>query len=78
MKPVKPDAALAAVVGREPRSRPEITKSVWAYIKEHELQDTKDRRQIRPDDRLGRVCAGKKRVSMFELTRLINEHVQAD
>ena len=33
MKPVQPDATLAAVVGDKPLPRTELTKKLWAYIK---------------------------------------------
>ena len=45
-KPVQPDEALAAIVGPEPLPRTELTKRVWAYIREHQLQDAQDRRRI--------------------------------
>ena len=37
MKAMKPSAALAAVIGAEPQPRTEVTKKLWAYIKEHNL-----------------------------------------
>ncbi len=76
-KPVQPDAALAAVVGSKPLPRTEITKSLWIYIKKHGLQDQKDRRQIIADENLLKVFDGKKSVSMFEMTKLVNNHVKA-
>src|ERR1700730_15496216 len=74
-KPVQPDAALAAVVGRDPLPRTELTKKVWEYIRKHELQDPKDKRNIRADEKLLAVFDGKKIVSMFEMTRLVNGHL---
>jgi upstream activation factor subunit UAF30 len=38
-KPVQPDAALAAVVGKDPLPRTELTKKIWEYIRKHQLQD---------------------------------------
>jgi upstream activation factor subunit UAF30 len=75
MKPMKPSAALAAIVGDEPQPRSEITKRVWAYIKKKGLQDAKDRRSINADENLGGVFGGKKKVTMFELTKLVNKHL---
>ncbi len=75
MKPMQPDAALAAVVGDRPMPRTEITKKLWQYIKRNGLQDAKERRMINADDRLGRVFGGKKQVSMFEMTKLVNRHM---
>lgn len=75
LKPVKPDAALAAVVGAEPLPRSEMTKRLWDYIKKHGLQDAKDKRQINADEALKAVFDGKSQVSMFEMTKLVSNHV---
>ena len=75
MRPVTPSAALAAIVGNVPLPRTEITKKVWEYIKRHGLQDTVNRRNINPDDKLGAVLGGKRSVSMFDMTRLVNNNV---
>lgn len=75
MKPMKPDAALAAVVGDQPLPRSEVTKRVWAYIKKKGLQDSKDKRSINADATLGPVLDGKKKVTMFELTKHVNNHL---
>lgn len=74
-QPVQPDAELAAIVGKDPLPRSELTKKVWDYIKKHDLQDAKDRRQINPDDKMKKVL-GPNPVSMFEMTRLVNQHVK--
>jgi upstream activation factor subunit UAF30 len=73
---VTPDASLAAVIGSGKKTRAEITKAIWEYVREHNLQDTKDRRQINADDKLKQVFDGKDRVSMFEMTKLVNQHLQ--
>jgi upstream activation factor subunit UAF30 len=74
-KPVRPDEALAAVVGADPLSRTELTKKVWEYIREHKLQDAQDRRRIRADDRLRAGLDGQDSVTMFELTKFVNRHL---
>jgi upstream activation factor subunit UAF30 len=76
MKPMQPDEALAAVVGSGMLPRTEITKKLWQYIKRNGLQDAKVRRNINADDKLGRVFGGKKQVSMFEMTKLVNKHIK--
>ena len=76
MKPMQPDEALSAVVGSGPLPRTEITKKLWQYIKKNGLQDAKVRRNINADDKLGRVFGGKKQVSMFEMTKLVNGHLK--
>jgi len=74
-KPVQPDAALAAVVGKDPLPRTGLTKKLWEYIRKHELQDPKDKRNIRADEKLLLVFDGKKVVSMFEMIKLVNGHL---
>lgn len=75
MKPMQPDDALGAVVGGGAMPRTEVTKKVWAYIKRHGLQDAKQRRMINADEKLGKVFGGKKQVSMFDMTKLVNQHM---
>jgi len=76
MRAVQPDSALSAVVGEKPLPRTELTKKLWAYIKKKGLQDSKNRRMINADENLGPVFGGKKQVSMFEMTKLVNKHVK--
>jgi len=76
MAPKQPDAALGAVVGTNPIPRTEITKKLWAYIKRNNLQDAKERRMINADDKLKPVFGGKGKVSMFEMTKLVNKHIK--
>jgi upstream activation factor subunit UAF30 len=76
MRPMQPDAALSAVVGGNPMPRTEITKKIWGYIKRNNLQDAKERRMINADDKLKPVFGGKGKVSMFEMTKLVNKHIK--
>jgi len=76
MRPVQPDSILAAIVGSKPLPRGQITKSVWVYIKKNGLQDAKKRTMINADDALRTVFGGKKQVTMFEMTKLVNNHIQ--
>ncbi len=77
MKPVQPDAILGAVVGTKPAPRGQITKKLWDYIKKNGLQDAKNKRNINADDALKAVFGGKKQVSMFEMTKLVSNHISA-
>ncbi len=76
MRPVQPDAVLATVVGSAPLPRTELTKKLWGYIKRNGLQDAKERRMINADANLKAVFGGKGKVSMFEMTKLVNKHVK--
>ncbi|MFL5318447.1 MAG: SWIB/MDM2 domain-containing protein [Myxococcaceae bacterium] len=75
MKAMTPSAQLAEVVGDKPVPRTEIVKKIWAYIKKNGLQDAKEKRMINADDKLKAVFGGKKQVSMFEMTKLVNKHL---
>jgi chromatin remodeling complex protein RSC6 len=75
MKPLQPDSELAAIVGSKPLPRTEVTKKVWEYIKKNSLQDKKVKTVINADDKLKPIFKGKKSVTMFELTKLVNEHL---
>jgi len=76
LKPVQPDEKLAAVVGSKPLPRTELTKKLWVYIKKHGLQDKKKRIMINADDALKKVFNGKSQVSMFEMTKLVSNHLE--
>ena len=76
MKAMTPSASLSAVIGANPMPRTEVTKKIWAYIKKNGLQDSKNRRNINADEKLRDVFGGKKQVSMFEMTRLVNKHLK--
>ncbi len=76
MKELTPSAELAAVVGNKPLPRTEVTKKVWEYIKKLDLQDADNRQMINADDKLKAVFGGKEQVSMFEMTKLISNHLK--
>ena len=73
-KPVTLSPQLENVVGKGPMTRAEVTSKVWDYIKKHDLQDAKDKRQINPDDKLGAVI-GKEQISMFKMTAAVSKHL---
>ena len=76
MKAMMPSAVLAAVVGSMPLPRTEVTKKIWDYIKKNKLQDSINRRLINADEKLRQVFGGKKQVSMFEMTKLVSNHLK--
>jgi upstream activation factor subunit UAF30 len=75
MKPMTPSAALAEVVGSKALPRTQVTKKIWEYIKKKGLQDKKVRTMINADDNLKKVFGGKSKVSMFEMTKLVNKNL---
>ena len=76
MKPMKPSASLAEVIGAKPLPRTQVTKKLWLYIKKKKLQDSKKRTMINADPKLKVVFGGKKKVSMFEMTKLVSKHLK--
>ncbi len=76
MKPMTPSSVLAAVIGSMPMPRTDVTKKIWDYIKKNKLQDAINRRLINADEKLRAVFGGKKQVSMFEMTKLVSNHLK--
>ena len=76
MRAMTPSAALAAVIGDKAIPRTEVTKKIWDYIKKNKLQDSINRRLINADEKLRAVFGGKKQVSMFEMTKLVSNHLK--
>lgn len=74
--PVTPSDDLAEIVGKNDLPRSEVVSKVWEYIKKHDLQDAKDRRQINADDKLEKIF-GKKSASMFEMNKFLSAHLTA-
>ncbi len=75
MKPMKLSDDLEAVIGKGPMPRSEVVKGLWAYIKKHDLQDPKNKRNINADEALKKVFGGKATVNMFEMTKLVSAHL---
>jgi chromatin remodeling complex protein RSC6 len=75
MKPLKVSPELAVVVGEGPMPRSEVVKKLWVYIKGHNLQDAKNKRNINADEALKAVFGGKATVDMFEMTKLVSKHL---
>ncbi|MGZ3808497.1 MAG: SWIB/MDM2 domain-containing protein, partial [Bacteriovorax sp.] len=66
MKALTPSATLAEIVGNKPLPRTQVVSKIWEYIKKHNLQNPKNKRNIIADDKLQKLF-GKKEVTMFEL-----------
>ena len=75
-KPLNLSSELEAVVGKGPLPRSEVVKKLWEYIKRHNLQNPQNKRNILADDKLKEIFAGKKEVSMFEMTKLVSAHMK--
>lgn len=70
-------APLSALLNGETQlSRPQTVKKIWEYIKERDLQDPSDKRQIICDDALKTVFKTDK-VHMFTMNKLLNQNLYA-
>ena len=74
-KPLQPSKELAAVVGSDPLPRPQMVSRIWDYIKRHDLQNPKNRREILADAKL-RPIFGKDKVTMFEMNKHLAQHLK--
>lgn len=77
MKPLQPSADLAAIVGADPLPRPQVVSKMWEYIKSNNLQNPQNKREIVSDDKLKPVFGGLERVDMFQMNKLIGQHLKA-
>ena len=75
MKPLQPSRELAQVVGDKPLPRTEAVSKIWTHIKKNNLQNPQNRREILADDKLEPVF-GKKKVTMFEMNKLLAGHLK--
>ncbi len=75
-KPMNLSPELEAVIGKGPMPRSEVVKQIWVYIKKHDLQNPKNKRNIIADDKLKPIFGGKSEVSMFEMTKLVSGHLK--
>ncbi|KAJ6169112.1 hypothetical protein N7497_001955 [Penicillium chrysogenum] len=73
-KPMNLSEPLSALLGELTLSRPQTVKKVWQYIRENELQDPSDRRQILCDDAM-RAVFKQDRVHMFTMTKILNQNL---
>ena len=75
LEPLKLSPELEAVVGPGPMPRSGVISKIWVYIKEHDLQNPKNKRNILADEKLLLIFSGKKEVTMFEMAKLLSPHM---
>ncbi|KAI1428095.1 DEK C terminal domain-containing protein [Xylaria sp. FL1777] len=73
-KPFNLSYPLAELCGEPQLSRPQVVKKLWAHIKEKQLQDPSDKRQILCDERMQAVFKLAK-VDMFQMNKLVGNHL---
>ena len=86
LKPVTISKEIAKFAGwdpKEPRSRVAVTKNLCEYIREHKLQNEKDKRQIIPDSKLCKLLnydpkTASQSLTYFHLQSLLKHHFIKD
>ncbi|KAI1746997.1 DEK C terminal domain-containing protein [Xylaria castorea] len=73
-KPFNLSYPLAELCGEPQLSRPQVVKKLWAHIKEKQLQDPSDKRQILCDESMQAVFKVTK-VDMFQMNKLVGNHL---
>ncbi|PNY23556.1 Uncharacterized protein TCAP_06503 [Tolypocladium capitatum] len=73
-KPFLLSETLSELCGESTLSRPQVVKKLWEHIKANDLQDPKDKRQIRCDDKMQAVFK-QARVDMFRMNKEIGNHL---
>ncbi|KAL4181105.1 hypothetical protein AMTRI_Chr12g269520 [Amborella trichopoda] len=71
-RPVSP--AMQELLGVSEIPRTQALKLIWAYIKQHNLQDPENKKIIVCDEKLKSIFGGRDRVGFLEVTKLINPH----
>ncbi|ESQ30535.1 hypothetical protein EUTSA_v10011568mg [Eutrema salsugineum] len=61
-------------LGTSQLARTEVVKKMWAYIREHELQDPKNRRNIICDESLYSLFRVKT-INMFQMNKALAKHI---
>ena len=66
-------APLQKFLGSEELPRTQVVKMIWQYIKEHDLQNPKDRREILCDEKMEPII--DKKMTMFSMNKLLTKHL---
>uniref|UniRef100_A0A0E0G0L1 DM2 domain-containing protein n=1 Tax=Oryza nivara TaxID=4536 RepID=A0A0E0G0L1_ORYNI len=75
MQPVPVSDALSRFAGGAPEmSRAGAVKLIWNHIKANGLQNPANKREINCDDKLKSLFAGKDKVGMMEIAKLLSPH----
>jgi len=76
MKSMFPSEELSKIVGKAPLPRTQVIKKLWAFMKKHDLQCRKNRRNINVGKNpLTKAIFKADVVSMFDMTKTISKHL---
>lgn len=76
MPSLKISSELAKVVGADEMPRAEVLKKVWEYIRANNLQDSQNKKLIKPDTLLSKIFDTSESVDMFKLPGLLSPHMK--
>lgn len=65
---------LAAITGFSELSRGQVIKYLWAYIKQHNLQDPENKQYFLPDKKMAKVF-GEDKIRGFGMAKFISAHL---
>ena len=67
---------MSAIIGRERASWPQMTRLIWVYIREHNLQNPENGRLFKPDQQLARVMGTEgEYMDGFSMMKSVKRHV---
>eukprot|EP01041_Mallomonas_annulata_P004677 gene4677-9270_t len=67
-------SGLSKILGEDQLSRPQVVSKMWVYIKEHDLQNPSDKREIILNEPLAKLFKTD-RVTMFSINKHLSEHI---
>jgi upstream activation factor subunit UAF30 len=76
-KPLNLSPELAAIISKEKGekiSRAECVKRLWAYLKEHNLQDPENKQFFTPDKKMEPVF-GSEKIRAFSMSKFLKDHL---
>ncbi|KAH7517935.1 hypothetical protein FEM48_Zijuj09G0117000 [Ziziphus jujuba var. spinosa] len=65
---------LQELVGEPQMARTQVVKKLWAYIREHNLQDPKNKRNIKCDESLHAIFRVNS-INMFQMNKALSKHI---
>ena len=75
VNPMIPSESLARVTGGQVLHRSEAVRKIWHYIGKRDLRCKIDRKMVNSDETLKPIFGGKARISMFEITGHVSDHL---
>jgi upstream activation factor subunit UAF30 len=67
---------LAELLGVNRLPRTQVVKQIWEYIKQHDLQNPNDKREILCDEKLSEILG--KKTTMFKMNKALSAHLYKD